>query len=151
MKLAFHMTSVDEYKTAILPSVDGEKATAEQIVQIIQALNNDYMSPVIVAAMVPTQQASTTAPVLKTCESPLPGAPNNDFFPFRNVDMAKGLDALHMANANTDARAAIVKARDAGVDWKNIIVVLLGQVPNMLKGNWAAVVAAVIGLIVPKA
>lgn len=130
MKIKFRHDGTSTIRAA----VDGQIAGPEETDRIVNALNNDYMSSVIVAAMPQALPVLTELPLTEFC----------------GLDLAKGLDALYMANTNTAARAAIVKARDADVDWKSIILALLGQVPNMLAGNWVAVVAAVIGLIVPK-
>lgn len=62
----------------------------------------------------------------------------------------EGLRALHLASRDPGTADAIQKALEAGINWQQIIAVLLAQLPNVLSGNWAAVIAAILALIVPQ-
>jgi hypothetical protein len=59
-------------------------------------------------------------------------------------------DLVHHVTAKSpEAADAITKARLAGVSWQTIIATLFAQLPNILAGNWAAVIAAIMALVIP--
>jgi hypothetical protein len=68
------------------------------------------------------------------------------------VQFLAGVDLLHFAaGKNAKLAEAILTARMNGISLETIIETLLAQLPNILTGNWQAVIAAIIALFTPPA
>jgi hypothetical protein len=66
------------------------------------------------------------------------------------VQFLAGVDLLHFAaGKNAKVAEAILTARMNGISLETIIETLLAQLPNILTGNWPAVIAAIVALFTP--
>ncbi len=66
------------------------------------------------------------------------------------VQFLAGVDLLHFsASKNAKLAEAILTARMKGISLETILETLLAQLPNILTGNWPAVIAAIVALLTP--
>ncbi len=66
------------------------------------------------------------------------------------VQFLAGVELLHFAaGKNAKLADAIMTARVNGISLETIIETLLAQLPNILMGNWSAVIAAMVALLTP--
>ena len=56
------------------------------------------------------------------------------------------LDAFHKVTQNPKASEVLNKLRAASIPWPIILGAIVAQIPNIIAGNWTAVIAALIAL-----
>ncbi len=59
------------------------------------------------------------------------------------------MDAIFRAMRDPGVADALGRVRGFGIPWSKVMMTLIGQIPNIMAGNWPAVIAALLGLINP--